>query len=88
MGHGVSAVQYNQSIYANVEQDIALTTRDISNLTGTPNAPENLTGTEFLYQEGQTVHTGFDLSWQHDRINVNEFRVKYKLDNDNFHGSC
>ena len=80
----VSAVAYNESIYANVEQDIALTTRDISNLTTTPNAPENLTGTEFLYQEGQTVHTGFDLSWQHDRINVNEFRVKYKLDNDNF----
>ena len=81
---GVTAVAYNESIYANVEQDIALTTRDISNLTGTPNAPEGLTGTEFLYQEGQTVHTGFDLSWQHDRINVNEFRVKYKLDNDNF----
>ena len=41
-------------------------------------------GTEFLYQEGQTIHTGFDLSWQHDRINVNEFRVLYRLDNDNF----
>jgi predicted phage tail protein len=81
---GVTAVAYNESIYANVEQDIALTTRDISNLTGTPSAPEGLNGTEFLYQEGQTVHTGFDLSWQHDRINVNEFRVKYKLDNDNF----
>ena len=81
---GVTAVAYNESIYANVEQDIALTTRDISNLNGTPSAPEGLSGTEFLYQEGQTVHTGFDLSWQHDRINVNEFRVKYKLDNNNF----
>jgi predicted phage tail protein len=81
---GVTAVAYNESIYANVEQDIALTTRDISNLTGTPTAPEGLSGTEYLYQEGQTVHTGFDLSWQHDRINVNEFRVKYKLNNDNF----
>jgi len=81
---GVTAVAYNESIYANVEQDIALTTRDISNLSTTPNAPENLSGTEFLYQEGQTVHTGFDLSWQHDRLNVNEFRVKYKLDDDNF----
>jgi predicted phage tail protein len=81
---GVTAVAYNESIYATVEQDIALTTRDISNLNGTPNAPEGLSGTEFLYQEGQTVHTGFDLSWQNDRVNVNEFRVKYKLDNDNF----
>jgi predicted phage tail protein len=81
---GVTAVAYNESIYDAVEQDIALTTRDISNLNGTPSAPEGLSGTEFLYQEGQTVHTGFDLSWQHDRVNVNEFRVKYKLDNDNF----
>ncbi len=81
---GVTAVAYNESIYAAVEQGTALTTRDISNLNGTPNAPEGLSGTEFLYQEGQTVHTGFDLSWQHDRVNVNEFRVKYKLDNDNF----
>jgi len=81
---GVTAVAYNESIYAAVEQDIELTTRDISNLSTTPNAPEGLSGTEFLYQEGQTVHTGFDLSWQHDRVNVNEFRVKYKLDNNNF----
>ena len=81
---GVTAVAYNESIYANVEQDIALTTRDISNLSGTPNAPEGLSGTEFLYEEGQTVHTGFDLSWQHDRLNVNEFAVKYRIDDDNF----
>ena len=81
---GVTAVAYNASIYAAVEQDIALTTRDISNLNGTPTAPQGLSGTEFLYEEGQTVHTGFDLSWQHDRVNVNEFLVKYRLDNDNF----
>ncbi len=81
---GVTAVAYNESIYANVEQDIELTTRDISNLSTTPNAPEGLSGTEFLYEEGQTVHTGFDLSWQHDRLNVNEFTVKYKIDDDNF----
>ena len=81
---GVTAVAYNESIYDFVERDIALTARDISNLTLTPNPPENITGTEFLYQEGGTVHTGFDLSWQHDRLNLNEFRVQYKIDNDNF----
>jgi len=81
---GVTAVAYNESIYANVEQDIALTARDISNLSDTPSTPEGLSGTEFLYEEGQTVHTGFDLSWQHDRLNVNEFAVKYRIDDDNF----
>ena len=81
---GVTAVAYNESIYAAVERDIALTTRDISNLSLIPNPPENLTGTEFLYQEGQSVHTGFDLSWQHDRANTTNFVVQYKLDDDNF----
>ena len=81
---GVTAVAYNEEIYAAVEQNIGLTPRNISNLNLTPNAPEGLSGTEFLYEEGQTVHTGFDLSWQHDRVNINEFRVKYRIDNDNF----
>ena len=82
--YGVSAIAYNESIYAAVEEDVALTTRDITNLSGTPTAPEALTGTEFLYQEGQTVHTGFDFSWTHDRINTNDFLVRYRIDSDNF----
>ncbi len=81
---GVTALAYNESIYNAVEQDVELTARDITNLSGTPAAPESLNGTEFLYQEGQTVHTGFDLSWSHGRINVNEFEVKYRIDDDNF----
>ena len=82
--YGVTAVAYNESIYNAVERDLDLTQRDITNLTGKPAAPESLTGTEFLYQEGQTVHTGFDFSFTHDRINTNDFLVKYKIDNDNF----
>ena len=82
--YGVSAIQYNESIYDAIEEDVSLTTRDITNLSSTPNAPEALTGTEFLYQEGQTVHTGFDLSWSHNRINVNDFLVQYKIGDDNF----
>jgi predicted phage tail protein len=81
---GVTAVAYNESIYNNVEQDIELTQRDITNLNGIPAAPEALAGDEFLYQEGQTVHTGFNVSWQHDRLNLNEFNVKYRIDEDNF----
>tara|TARA_Y100000004_G_scaffold59541_1_gene66316 strand:- start:475 stop:4215 length:3741 start_codon:yes stop_codon:yes gene_type:complete len=82
--YGVSAIAYNESIYAAIEKDVAIRQRDISNLSSAPNAPEGLTGTEFLYQEGQTVHTGFDFSWTHDRANTNDFLVKYKIDNDNF----
>jgi|TARA_R100000458_G_scaffold1980_1_gene1673 predicted phage tail protein len=82
--YGISAVAYNESIYAAVESDLALRPRDITNLSGKPAAPEGLTGTEFLYQEGQTVHTGFDFSWTHDRVNTTDFLVEYKLDDDNF----
>lgn len=71
--YGISAIAYNESIYAAVEEDVSLTTRDITNLTNAPAAPEGLTGSEFLYQEGQTVHTGFDFSWSHDRVNTNDF---------------
>ncbi len=82
--YGVSAVAYNASIYDAVENNVALTTRDISVLTDPPNAPSNVSGGEFLYEEGQTVHVGFDLSWQHDRKNLTEFRIQYRIDNDNF----
>ena len=82
--YGVSAVAYNASIYDAVESDVALTTRDISVLTDPPNAPDSVSGNEFLYEEGQTVHVGFDLSWQHDRQNLTEFRIQYRIDDDNF----
>jgi hypothetical protein len=80
----ISAVEYNESIYAAVEQDLKFTDRDITNLSETPNAVEGITGTEFLYQEGQTVHTGFELSWNHDRLNTTDYILKYRLDNDNY----
>ena len=82
--YGVSAIAYNESIYSAVESDTAIRQRDITNLSATPSAPENLTGNEFLYQEGQTVHTGFDFSFTHDRKNTNDFQIKYKINNDNF----
>ena len=82
--YGVSAIAYDESIYAAVDEGEDLQPREISVLTDPPNSPEAITGQEFLYEEGQTVHTGFDLSWQHDGINFNEFRVKYRIDDDNF----
>lgn len=80
----VTAVEYNESIYAAVEQNLTFTTRDISNLTEVPETPGGITGNEFLYQEGQTVHTGFNLSWTHNRARTSDYFVKYKLGNDNF----
>ena len=82
--YGVSAAAYNASIYDAVEQNLELTTRKITTLTDPPNAPEGVTGTEYLYEEGLTIHTGLDLSWQHDGKNFDHFEVRYRLDDDNF----
>ena len=81
---GVTALEYNDSIYAAIESDINLTERDITNLSAKPDSPTNITGTEYLYQDGQSVFSGFDLSWVSPKQRVNEFRVKYRIDDDNW----
>jgi|TARA_R100000030_G_scaffold73723_2_gene56958 hypothetical protein len=82
--YGVSAAAYNASIYDAVEKDTQLTTRDITNLSAIPNAVTAIAVDEFLYETGQGVFVGASISWQHDRVNVSEFRVQYRVDNDNF----
>jgi len=82
--YGVSAVAYNSTIYDAVESDNELTNRDISNLSLIPNAVDSISLEEFLYEEGSSVHVGASVSWNHDRVNVSEFRVQYRVDNDNW----
>lgn len=82
--YGITALEYNSSIYTSIESDITLTVRDITNLSDKPDAPGDLSGTEYLYQDGQSVFSGFDLSWTSPKQRVNEFRVKWRIDNDNW----
>jgi len=82
--YGVSAVAYNSTIYDAVESDVELTNRDISNLSLIPNAVDSVTTEEFLYEEASGVFVGASVSWNHDRVNVSEFRVQYRIDNDNW----
>ena len=82
--YGVSAAAYNASIYDAVESDNELTTRDITDLSAIPEAVEAIKAEEFLYETGQGVFVGASISWQHNRVNVSEFRVQYRIDNDNF----
>jgi hypothetical protein len=82
--YGVSAIAYNSSIYDAVESDVELTTRDITNLSAIPNPVTSVTIEEFLYEEASGVFVGASVSWNHDRVNVNDFRVQYRIDNDNW----
>jgi len=82
--YGVTALEYNSSIYAAIEADLKLTERDITNLSAKPAAPSSISGTEYLYQDGQNVFSGYDLGWISPKQRVNEFRVKWRIDNDNW----
>ena len=82
--YGVTALEYNSSIYAAIESNVNLTERDVTNLSAKPDAPTSVDGSEYLYQDGQSVFSGFDLSWTSPKQRVNEFRVKWRIDNDNW----
>jgi predicted phage tail protein len=82
--YGVSAVAYNSTIYDAVESDNELTNRSISNLSLIPNAVDSVSTEEFLYEEASGVFVGASVSWNHDRNNVSDFRVQYRIDNDNW----
>ena len=80
---GVSALKYNESIYNAVEQDLNLTQRDITNISATPDAVTNISATEFLYEEGGLVRTGVDITWTSPVLNVADFVVRYRLNDNN-----
>ena len=82
--YGVSAIAYNRTIYNAVDRDFELTTRTISNLSAIPNPVDSIDTDEFLYEEGNGVFVGASVSWNHDRQNVNDFRVQYRMDDDNW----
>ena len=81
---GVSAIKYNESIYNAVEQDLNLTQRDITNISASPDAVTNISVTEFLYEEGGLVRTGVDITWTSPVLNVADFVVRYRLNDNNF----
>jgi len=82
--YGVTGLQYNGSIYGAVDSGEEVVLRDISNLTSAPDPVTDVEGNEFLYSDGQGVFVGIDLSWKSPRTRVSEFRVQYKIDQDNW----
>jgi predicted phage tail protein len=82
--YGCTALAYNSSIYAAIESNIKLTTRDITNLSALPQSPTSLTGVEHLYTDGQNVRTAFELSWVPPLQLVQSYRVIYRLNNNNW----
>ena len=82
--YGVTALEYNASIYAAIESNLSLQERDITNLSARPDAPSSITATEHLYQDGQNVRTAVELSWIAPPSRVAFYRIAYRLDNNNW----
>jgi predicted phage tail protein len=80
---GVTAVAHNPSKYNAIELDRELTQRDVSILNDKPEAPTNLDVQEVLYESAGTVLQKLVIGWQQAR-RANKYRVRYRLDNDNF----
>ena len=59
----VSALEYNSTIYAAVENNLKVEQRDISSLNDVPGAVTAITGEQYLYQRGQGIFVGFGVSW-------------------------
>ncbi len=82
--YACTALEYNSSIYASIESGIDLTQRDITDLSTEPDPVSSLSFTEFLYQDGQNVFSAIDLAWISPMTRVSEFRLQYRIDNDNW----
>jgi hypothetical protein len=82
--YGVTALAYNESIYASIEDDLVITTPTISTLTQTPGAVSSINGYEYLYAEGNSALVGFQLDWIPPAGAVNNYVVQYRMDDDNW----
>jgi predicted phage tail protein len=82
--YGVTALEYNATIYAAIESNLKLQDRDIANLSARPEPPSAITATEHLYQDGQNVRTAVELSWIGPVQSVASYRIAYRLGNNNW----
>jgi predicted phage tail protein len=63
VGYAITALAHNASKYDFIEQGLALTQRDITDLNIIPDPPQNLISTEVLYDAGGRAAAKVQLSW-------------------------
>jgi predicted phage tail protein len=80
----VTSLKYNSTIYSAVDSKTKIQTPDISNLSVIPDVVTNITGNEYLYQDGSNILTAFDLGWTSPAGNVSEYFINYRLGSNNW----
>jgi hypothetical protein len=79
----ITALAHNPSKYDYIEQGMALTKRDITDLDILPDPPQNLTGVEVLYEAGSRVAAKLQVSWSMVP-GVSTYRVSYRRSSGNW----
>ncbi len=78
--YSISAIQYNSGKYAHIENNIALTTRDVTDLDIPPAAPTGLVAEETIYENTGIARVKILLSWTNSTDNV-YIRWRYESGN-------
>ena len=81
--YAVTALSYNASKYAYIEQDQRLLNRDITNLNRLPAAPTNLSAKEEIYELNGRAASKILVSWR--PVNgINQYRIRWRPQNGNW----
>lgn len=79
----VNALSCNATKYDNVEYNLALTTRKVSNLNLLPAAPTNISFIESLFTYQSTVKSKIVVGWT-PVVGVNQYQIKWRKDQGNW----
>lgn len=79
----ITAIKYDPSIYAFIENGEPLQVRDTTDLNIIPPAPDNLTGREVLFDSNGLARAKLIISWQ-SVPGVSQYRIRWRRENDNW----
>lgn len=77
--YAITALAYNSSKYAYIENNVTLQPRNTSSLNNVPNAPTNLNLTEALYLYQNQVRSKLIVTWQ-GVVGIGQYIVKWRKD--------
>ena len=75
--YAVTAIAYNASKYAYIEDGALLEVRDTTNLDELPPPPTDLTGNEVLYENNGKAQVKIIVTWK-QVLGVNSYRVRWR----------
>ena len=84
--HSVTALLYDPDIYGRVDTPVIAPVVP-QPIGDPPNAITDLIFETFYYEEGSSILLGCDVTWVHDGLRTVEYKVSYKIDDDNFMGA-